>query len=65
MYWLDKLTMVKLEKLVFVEVEEAIITLSFDNGKEIVRSCISHDDALSELLKLRDAMNIKKAVATT
>ena len=61
MYWLDNFTMVKLEKLVFVEVEGAIITLSFDNGKEIARSCTSHDDALSELLKLRNAINIKKA----
>ena len=63
MYWLDELTMVKLEKLVSVEVEEATITLSFDNGKEISRSCVSYDEARSKQLTLRDAIETKKKVA--
>lgn len=59
MHYLGDLTLVNLEKLVYVEVCETVIILSFDNGKEVSRTCESHEEALAELRKIEDVMTPK------
>ena len=56
MYQLGDFTLVHLEKVVLVVVVEDEIFLRFDDGKELSQSSGSHDNALSELRKIKDTM---------